>query len=443
MLGLFDVSMSMLYGEGTKAFTRLQEEILRTSTDHSIFAWHTSSHGELLATSPEDFASAGSIVQWGKASAFEMTNRGLRITLPLLKRERWHGYEEYWAVLNCREELEFDRSLALRLRRYKQSNEYYVIHGDRHRQADDRLAHVDIRAFQSRDKEVVDITRTFESESMGVKFRIEPQYDYQATSVYTTHGRWDKNHRLLDTGVQPYVRAAAMLTTPSGNHFFVAFGYNWIDLRDRSVLNGPTQSNFSLQLRAIRHEGNLGPETFAHHWNYVTSCQHRDFPCIICGRAIFNRQPDSAFVKGTPVGYEHEMFFTRPADGAKYASVRPHVEWSRNQDSLDASIHMEQAMGETVFNIVVGPGLARAPVSTYQQTEAFEVEATEVPPKFLQRKEPAARIPEPIVVDAEQTMTWAHTRRTSVRGEQLNNRIRELQERQLLGVKEAWPGSYS
>ncbi|KAI6042323.1 heterokaryon incompatibility protein-domain-containing protein [Pisolithus marmoratus] len=40
LLGLFDVSMPMLYGEGNKAFHRLQLEIIRTSSDHSIFAWN-------------------------------------------------------------------------------------------------------------------------------------------------------------------------------------------------------------------------------------------------------------------------------------------------------------------------------------------------------------------------------------------------------------------
>lgn len=434
----------MLYGEGNKAFTRLQEEILKTSTDHSIFAWDATSAGELLARSPSDFAASRSIVQWGKASAFEMTNRGLRITLPLLKRERWHGYEEYWAVLNCREELEFDQSLALRLRKYKQSDEYYAIHGDDHRHADDRLAHVNVRAFQNREKGNIDITRTFESESMGVKFRLQPDPGYQSTRVYTTHGRWDKNHKLLDTGVQPYVRAAVMLTTPSGNNFFVAFGYNWVDLRDRSVLNGIMQSNFSLQLRAIRHEGTLEPERFALHWNYVTSCRHREFPCRTCGRANFNRQPDSELARGTPVGYEyeHEMFLTRSADSTKHDSVPAYEHWSGAQESLEAQISMEQAMGETVFNVFVRPGTSRAPITNYTNTEVYELEA-EVPLQFSRAQESITPAGNPIVIDPEQTLTWVHARRTSFRGEQLNSQIRDLQERQLLGVKEQWPGHLS
>lgn len=40
MIGLFDVNMPMLYGEGaTKAFLRLQEEIIKSNEDQSIFAW--------------------------------------------------------------------------------------------------------------------------------------------------------------------------------------------------------------------------------------------------------------------------------------------------------------------------------------------------------------------------------------------------------------------
>ncbi|GES61640.1 HET-domain-containing protein [Aspergillus terreus] len=39
LMGLFSVNMPMLYGEGDKAFLRLQEEIMKQSDDQSIFAW--------------------------------------------------------------------------------------------------------------------------------------------------------------------------------------------------------------------------------------------------------------------------------------------------------------------------------------------------------------------------------------------------------------------
>jgi hypothetical protein len=39
LLGIFDVHMPLIYGEGSRAFVRLQEEIVKVSEDHSIFAW--------------------------------------------------------------------------------------------------------------------------------------------------------------------------------------------------------------------------------------------------------------------------------------------------------------------------------------------------------------------------------------------------------------------
>ena len=39
LLGLFDINMPLLYGEGPKAFARLQGEILKISNDETIFAW--------------------------------------------------------------------------------------------------------------------------------------------------------------------------------------------------------------------------------------------------------------------------------------------------------------------------------------------------------------------------------------------------------------------
>ncbi|KAH7924778.1 HET-domain-containing protein, partial [Leucogyrophana mollusca] len=39
LMGLFGVNMPLIYGEGKNAFARLQGEIMRKSTDQSIFAW--------------------------------------------------------------------------------------------------------------------------------------------------------------------------------------------------------------------------------------------------------------------------------------------------------------------------------------------------------------------------------------------------------------------
>ncbi len=113
-MGLFNVSMPILYGEGEeKAFKRLQHEIIRTSADHSIFAWKDSSlHASgALARSPAAFAESGSvgrrIAGEGKKLVirpFQMTNVGLSICLPieLLDDDRNDRDEKiYAATLTC------------------------------------------------------------------------------------------------------------------------------------------------------------------------------------------------------------------------------------------------------------------------------------------------------------------------------------------------------
>ncbi|KAI3543523.1 HET domain-containing protein [Colletotrichum filicis] len=39
LLGIFGIDMPLLYGEGDRAFCRLQEEILRTIEGYSLMAW--------------------------------------------------------------------------------------------------------------------------------------------------------------------------------------------------------------------------------------------------------------------------------------------------------------------------------------------------------------------------------------------------------------------
>ncbi|KAK3387946.1 heterokaryon incompatibility protein-domain-containing protein, partial [Podospora didyma] len=39
LFGIFNVNLPLIYGEGEKAFFRLQEEIFRQSDDHTLFAW--------------------------------------------------------------------------------------------------------------------------------------------------------------------------------------------------------------------------------------------------------------------------------------------------------------------------------------------------------------------------------------------------------------------
>ncbi|KAI0424698.1 heterokaryon incompatibility protein-domain-containing protein [Xylaria sp. FL1042] len=67
LLGIFEVNMPLLYGEGTKAFQRLQEEILKTTEDYTLLAWPGASDGGgVLANSPRNFQNRTSLrfVDW-------------------------------------------------------------------------------------------------------------------------------------------------------------------------------------------------------------------------------------------------------------------------------------------------------------------------------------------------------------------------------------------
>jgi hypothetical protein len=57
LLGIFGINMPLLYGEGSRAFARLQEEIIRTSDDQSILASRTAGMiRSFFAHSPDCFA---------------------------------------------------------------------------------------------------------------------------------------------------------------------------------------------------------------------------------------------------------------------------------------------------------------------------------------------------------------------------------------------------
>lgn len=89
LLGLLDVHMPPLYGEGNRAFIRLQEEILKQSSDQSIFAWNPSSSETdrlrgIFAPSPACFTETRNVVPssayWDTESS--LTNRGVHTRMP-------------------------------------------------------------------------------------------------------------------------------------------------------------------------------------------------------------------------------------------------------------------------------------------------------------------------------------------------------------------------
>ncbi|KIN03460.1 hypothetical protein OIDMADRAFT_193192, partial [Oidiodendron maius Zn] len=91
LLGIFKVNMPIIYGEGkTKAFKRLQYEIISTSYDHSIFAWRAPIiSSSLFASSPVAFADLVGMYRLfpvfknNQMTPYTMTNLGLSIKLRL------------------------------------------------------------------------------------------------------------------------------------------------------------------------------------------------------------------------------------------------------------------------------------------------------------------------------------------------------------------------
>jgi ankyrin repeat protein len=118
LMGIFGINMPLLYGEGERAFIRLQEEIMKISDDHSLFAWKSSDiRGGLLATSPDAFIGSSNIVQYNPygnpSGPLAVSNRGVHLELRFIGRgPRGLGM----AILHCRERDKEDRPLVLLVR---------------------------------------------------------------------------------------------------------------------------------------------------------------------------------------------------------------------------------------------------------------------------------------------------------------------------------------
>ena len=128
LMGLLDVNMSMMYGEGKKAFHRLQLEIIRTSNDQSIFAWGYNATnmrtGSILADDPSFFEGCGKAELIGhdefiqslgddvpegeldsikdRLGTFPITNRGIQMWLLLHPYRSSRSRSRFQARLPCR-----------------------------------------------------------------------------------------------------------------------------------------------------------------------------------------------------------------------------------------------------------------------------------------------------------------------------------------------------
>jgi ankyrin repeat protein len=124
LMGMFGINMPLLYGEGEKAFTRLQEEIMKVSDDHSLFAWKSSEkYSGLLATSPAAFFNSGEIIPFNPSGtlsgAITVNNKGIHLKLDFGTVLQDVGL----AILPC---IENGKEVAIYLRAISETNECFV-----------------------------------------------------------------------------------------------------------------------------------------------------------------------------------------------------------------------------------------------------------------------------------------------------------------------------
>jgi len=112
LLGIFDVNLALIYGEGARAFLRLQEAISYSTNDLSLFAWleddrnpDIQSYYGLLAHSPRQFTKCGHFEcipdpRRHDRQFFTNTNRGVEFQA-LLKVDELQG--DYLMPLYCRD----------------------------------------------------------------------------------------------------------------------------------------------------------------------------------------------------------------------------------------------------------------------------------------------------------------------------------------------------
>ncbi|KXH68663.1 HET domain-containing protein [Colletotrichum salicis] len=115
LLGIFNINMSMIYGEGSKAFRRLQEEISRETNDLSLFEWRGPTQEDagyqrfrgIFARSPSEFSSRSELQRSGtkqdSQNEFTLNNKGVRFETKLYKHTQ--GAYVMYLGFNMRENI--------------------------------------------------------------------------------------------------------------------------------------------------------------------------------------------------------------------------------------------------------------------------------------------------------------------------------------------------
>jgi hypothetical protein len=126
LMGIFGINMPMLYGEGERAFTRLQEEIIKVLDDYSLFAWQSfERYSCLLATSPAASLNSSEIILFNSSSslsgAITANNKGIHLKLCIIYRTEFPDVG--FAILPRAKEGE---EVAIHVRAMSETKEYFL-----------------------------------------------------------------------------------------------------------------------------------------------------------------------------------------------------------------------------------------------------------------------------------------------------------------------------
>lgn len=124
LLGIFGINMPLLYGEGDRAFVRLQEEIVRNTNDLTILAWTMDIPDQtpwdpfvsIFAHHPSGFRDSNDLVTANDAiyaPDFAVTNKGLKFHHVLHFN---HNLRLHMLDLNCFDSIGPDRRLGICLK---------------------------------------------------------------------------------------------------------------------------------------------------------------------------------------------------------------------------------------------------------------------------------------------------------------------------------------
>ncbi|KAI0522107.1 HET domain protein [Xylaria bambusicola] len=249
LIGIFGVNMPMLYGEGQRAFLRLQEEIVKETNDLSLFAWKATSADQryrgIFARSPSEFHDCGAVTLIDDtmlSPEFSLGNKGLRIHTNLVTGTSG----TYLLKLNCNKG-PWMPPLSIWI--YHHGNEVYSRcraheYGD-NRKVDERPLHrknmvilKQLDALRSADLEASHrhafVFRKNFNTILATRF---PEFPFAASPI-EPHWRWDADRCMLNTrGVDEFNGLAYFWARPdatadvtlneftmAGEWFIIAFG---------------------------------------------------------------------------------------------------------------------------------------------------------------------------------------------------------------------------